>query len=121
MQVNDGNDILIGGAGEDTIDGDSGTAATTDGNDVILGDDGVANLWQGGSGTDLNVTTAFGVSANLTDRVKQVVASVDMTNGHQGVDTITGTNGEEIILGGNGRDAISANVGRDVLVGDQGE
>ncbi len=89
--VNIGN-ILIGGSGNDSIQGGIGS-------DIILGDNGVV---VGADGTS---------DANA-------IFSTDPVNG--GNDTILGGAGNDSILGGTGNDTIQGSNGTDLIIGDSG-
>jgi Ca2+-binding RTX toxin-like protein len=77
-----GNDLLIGGGGNDTLDGGKG-------DDLIFGGAGDDKI-KGGRGNDL----IFGGSGN------------DKINGGRGNDVIFGGPGDDTIKGGKGRDLI---------------
>ena len=112
--VDDGNDVIFGGAGNDTISGGAGndvidTGAGSDiacgggGNDNITAHSGLgqfARIW-GGSGTD----TIAGGNGN------------DQLFGDAGDDTITAGAGNNYIEGGDGNDVAYAGGGNGVIVG----
>lgn len=107
----DGNDIVFGGAGVDTMS----TAGADDimygkglgdflcgqsGDDVTYSGDGVDNAW-GGSGVDLT----YGDTAG------------DFLFGNDGTDTIYGGTADDIVEGNDGRDWISGGAHNDVVYG----
>src|SRR5205085_7317016 len=91
IKVGEGNNVVIGGVGADTI-----TAGAN--NDVVLGDNGHATF------------NTLGVLISIT--------TTDPSIG--GVDTITTGDGFNTVLGGIGGDLINGGQGRDVVVGDNG-
>jgi VCBS repeat-containing protein len=96
-----GNDILIGGAGNDLLDGGSGndlllggagndTLKGRDGNDILFG--GLGNdMLEGGDGNDILV-------------------------GGSGHDTLRGGEGNDILIGGPGNDSLSGGDGSDIIL-----
>ena len=87
-----GDDILLGQAGNDTIEAGRG-------NDVILGDNGRYEV-------PLN-----GVVGRITSLVGELA----------GDDLIYGGEGNDIVLGGQGDDSLYGGTGEDVIFGDSGE
>jgi len=87
---NAGDDIILGGALGDQIDG--GTE-----NNLILGDHGT-------------ITFSSGVVSEI--------AATDVTQG--GDDVITTTTGADIVVGGSGSDVITAGDGDNIILGDNG-
>ncbi len=94
IQGSMGNNILVGGDGNDTIDGGRG-------DDVLYGDNGTDEL-EGGRGND----TVYGGDGN------------DMAEGGDGNDTIYGDTGNDALKGGNDNDTLYGNDGDDTLYGD---
>jgi hypothetical protein len=120
-----GNDVINGGPGQDTI-------CAGDGNDTIAeGEDGTADTWFGGTGTDLvhfPATGSNGATIDLnTGGLAQSSVSAGDTNllglienaqGGAGADTLTGNGGPNTLTGGLGGDTLVGNGGVDLLVGD---
>ncbi len=92
----DGNDVLVGQAGADTLSGGIG-------NDVLNGGDGDDHL-SGELGND----TVYGGTGN------------DWISGGDGDDSVSGEDGVDTILGGGGGDYLSGGDGDDVMSGDDG-
>ena len=86
----EGDDVIIGGAGGDNIDGSTGQV-------VALGDNGEIEFAGG--------------------KLKRI-ETTDTTNATGGSDTITGKNVSDILVGGVLGDLISGNAGDDILIGD---
>ena len=86
-------DSLVGGAGNDTIDGSLAR-------DTIVGGAGDDNLF-GGRGKDL----IFGEAGN------------DEIIGNQGGDTLEGGSGNDTLFGDEGRDVLVGGSGSDILIG----
>lgn len=104
-----GADVLIGGMGDDTIDGDGSTGTGDDyisgglgGNDDLNGGGGNDTL-EGGKGDD----RLWGDDGN------------DIVGGEDGNDYIDGDNGADTLNGGRGDDSIIAGIG-DTLDGGRG-
>ena len=92
----DGDDVLIGGGGNDTLKGGRG-------NDVILGGAGNDTL-DGGKGNDC----LFGGEGN------------DTLHGGKGNDWLFGGGGNDRLYGGKGNDHLYGGAGNDVLRGGRG-
>ena len=92
----DGDDMLIGGTGKDTIQGNGG-------NDTIFGDGGIDDI-DGGAGND----TINGGGGG------------DIIFGDLGDDTIDGSGGDDVILGGRGDDDLNGGGGNDTVDGGEG-
>ncbi len=97
IQGNGGDDIIIGGAGNDDRVAGFGGLFGGEGNDTILGDSGR-------------------ITRNAANQVEQVESI--STNG--GNDTIDDTQGNSLIIGGTGNDTITAGAGFDLIIGDNG-
>ncbi|MEP5567020.1 MAG: LEPR-XLL domain-containing protein, partial [Halioglobus sp.] len=95
--------MVLGGAGDDTIYG-------SDGRDIIIGGDGFDKIYGGGGDDRL-----FGDSVKLSDNQIQVsLGGTDVT------DIIEGGDGNDIIAGGGGADNIDGGIGNDLILGDGG-
>jgi Ca2+-binding RTX toxin-like protein len=100
-----GNDLMIGGGGNDHLSGGSGNDAIygRGGNDDISG--GSGNDWlSGGNGNDV----IRGGSGN------------DVQFGGNGNDWLSGGSGNDLQFGGNGHDVLIGGAGSDVQVGGPG-
>ncbi len=91
-----GNDTIDGGAGRDTLIGNSG-------DDIIDGGEGEDRLL-GGFGND--------VLSGGTEN--------DILNGFNGDDSLKGGEGDDRLLGGTGNDTIGGDTGRDIMAGGDG-
>ncbi len=102
---NKDSDIMLGGAGGDSIYGDAlnGPAANDDLGDIALGDNG-------------EVDFSLQAGANLRTQI----FTLDTSNATGGIDTIEGNAADDIILGGVQGDLLRGNTGRDILIGDNG-
>uniref|UniRef100_UPI003784E0B3 calcium-binding protein n=1 Tax=Inquilinus sp. TaxID=1932117 RepID=UPI003784E0B3 len=110
----DGNDILLGGAGADSIDTGNGTnlADGGAGDDTIGG--GLNNdALHGGAGDD----TIF---ANSGDDLVLGGDGRDSLFGDSGNDTLQGGAGDDFVDGGDGNDIIVGGAGQDQLSGGAG-
>ncbi|ADG11912.1 calcium-binding protein [Caulobacter segnis] len=120
----DANDHLVGGVGDDTLDGAGGDDSLEggDGADTLIGGDGDdtldggagADTLQGGSGADILIggagnDTLDGGSGN------------DTLTGGAGADTLTGGRGDDTLDGGAGADVLVGGVGKDILIGGAGD
>ncbi|MFF9468200.1 MULTISPECIES: hypothetical protein [unclassified Methylobacterium] len=148
IEAGGGDNVVIGGAGTDTI-------TTLGGNDVILGDNGTAlfeggvrvafastdpddgardvikagdgdNIVIGSAGSD-DITTGSGADIVLGDMgvvtfENGLVREVYTTDERRGAgDVIRGGDGDNIVFGGVGRDEITTGKGADLILGDFGE
>ena len=150
VHANDLSDVLMGGAGQDSLIGGAGNdhiygnmatsvAGTTDGadyidvgagmnyangnagNDTIVAADGPDRLF-GGQGDD-HITTGNGadsINGNLGNDVITVGNGKDTVHGGQGDDVIHVGSGNDLILGDLGNDTIFAGSGHDVITGGDG-
>lgn len=103
---NVGEDTLVGGAGDDIIQGSDGADffEGNGGNDTMIGGAGEDEFY-GGTGND----------------VLQGEDGHDLLFGDAGDDTLIGGAGDDILMGGEGNDGISAGAGDDLLTGDAGD
>ncbi len=97
LEGNNGNDVLNGGAGNDRLEGDDGNDVLNGGagNDRLEGDDG-NDVLNGGAGDD----RLFGDDGN---------------------DTLNGGEGENLINGGRGDDMLSGGAGDDIYLFRRGD
>lgn len=87
----DGNNIVIGGLGNDT-------ATTMGGHDIIFGDQGEITL--------------------LASGVRSLITSADPARG--GEDHVTSGGGDDFVIGGLGSDVIVTSEGADIILSDHG-
>ncbi|MFP6765720.1 MAG: hypothetical protein VB858_18970, partial [Planctomycetaceae bacterium] len=101
----DGDDAILGGEGADSIDAGNGNDVVFGeaGDDTILGDDGGDTI-SGGDGDD----SLIGHDGN------------DAINGNTGADTIFGDLGDDLVDGGDGADRIFGGAGKDTIDGSGG-
>ncbi len=138
---NDGNDVIIGGAGDDTLYGDAG-------NDHLNGGAGADSL-VGGTGDDYYVVDNIGdqvveasgggfdsvvsiANYTLSDNVENLFLGGDGTagTGNNGdnymvanqslASTLNGLDGNDYLIGGAGNDTINGGAGNDYLDGPGG-
>lgn len=109
-----GNDVIDGGAGSDTISGNGG-------NDVLAGGDGADRIWGRGLSSPADGNDA---DADFLDGG----ADNDLLTGDDGNDVILGGTGDDVIWGDNndagtrhGNDNIDAGAGNDIANGDGGD
>ncbi|UWQ34536.1 calcium-binding protein [Leisingera sp. M527] len=101
----DGNDRLLGGAGRDTLNGG-------DGDDDLWGGSG-RDLLIGGMGDDLLIGSKHG------DRLLGGGGADELKGGH-GKDVLIGNSGNDLLVGGGGSDTLKGESGRDMLLGHKG-
>ena len=126
-----GNDMLIGGGGDDFLDGGAGNDVLqgSSGDDTLDGGTG-ADLMEGGAGNDTvdyskrtgNLRIGVGVlyddgEANEHDNVYLDVETILCGSGN---DTVTGGDANNRIVGNGGNDSLRGNYGNDTLVGGSG-
>ncbi|MGN9811670.1 calcium-binding protein [Micromonospora sp. BQ11] len=110
-----GNDRLVAGAGNDTLDGEEGV-------DTLLGGGGNDTV-NGGTGGD----SAFGGAGNDSVGGQEGADSLqggdgnDVVEGGGGADQLAGDGGDDLLDGGAGRDRVTGGVGRDTLLGGGGD
>lgn len=109
-----GDDFLVGGAFDDTIDGGEGKDKLVgrDGNDVLKGGNG-KDVLSGGNGND----TLDGGEGN--DRLQGGAGNDDLTGGDRN-DALNGGAGDDTLFSGDGNDKLTGGAGADVLAGGQG-
>jgi Ca2+-binding RTX toxin-like protein len=119
-----GDDVLIGGDGNDVISAEKGNDIIIGGNgeDILRGNEGDDLIYggadrdviQGGEGND----TIHGGSGD--DYIKGG-ADNDILYGGTGVDRLDGEDGDDIIYGGADNDKLFGHTGADTLHGDDGD
>jgi cyclophilin family peptidyl-prolyl cis-trans isomerase len=120
-----GNNILNGGAGNDTVSYSAGVSGSQ-GVNVSLATSTAQNT--GGSGTDTLISienllgTAFAdnLTGNDDDNILRGAAGNDTLLGAGGADTLIGGDGNDTLLGGDGADTLIGNDGADILRGGEG-
>ncbi|MBM2576092.1 hypothetical protein JQC91_07225 [Jannaschia sp. Os4] len=112
-QIEFGDDVVVGSAGNDTIAGDAEYASTTV--RVRAGSDRI----DGGDGDDLihGDVAAFGSNTNL----RLFAGGHDTIDGGAGADTIHGGFGEDLLRGDDGDDLLSGGARQDTLSGGAGD
>jgi serralysin len=105
-----GNDILDGANGNDVLDGGGGDDALTggNGNDMLFGSSGIDTLI-GGNGDD-------SLDGGAGNDVLAGANGDDMLDGNAGDDRMTGGNGADIMNGGAGNDRMAGGDGPDQFV-----
>lgn len=142
IETNGGVDIVLGGSGDDIIDGGSDGDALSGGagDDILIGGSG-GDILTGGSGDDLYVDVEAGdfvneVLSTGTDTVETAVAVYTMPvnieildytgtadvefTGNSSGNTITAGQGADTVLGGDGGDTIKGLDHGDTLKGQEG-
>jgi cyclophilin family peptidyl-prolyl cis-trans isomerase len=109
-----GNDMLVGGGGDDVIRGGRGgdTVAGGGGDDKLRGNRGDDEI-TGGDGDDR-------IAGGRDDDDIDGEAGDDRAKGHHGDDTMAGGEGDDMLAGGDGDDEIDGNDGDDKLRGGAG-
>jgi|GEM_PF-3414144 len=102
MLGENGDDILIGQDGTDSLDGGNNE-------DHIFGRQGNDTL-VGGFGDDY----LFG---GINDDSLLGGAGADVLRGGNDLDTLNGEDGDDILIGGSGQDVLVGGVGKDILIG----
>ncbi|TYC64145.1 hypothetical protein FMN50_01765, partial [Rhodobacterales bacterium] len=119
LALADGDDIIIGGSGNDVIHGQLGDDIIAGGggndklsggadNDIVTGGDFVFTV-----GDTVVDPTDLDLSRNLGGKL--TIGVVDAADGD---DTLDGGSGDDVLLGGGGSDTIDGGSGRDILIGD---
>ncbi len=108
-----GDDIIIGGAGKDTLDGDAG-------NDIIIGWRGSDTI-SGGIGNDLLYGDDLGFNGISGDDTIDGGAGNDVLYGGRGSDKMTGGDDNDTLYGQAGGDNMSGGSGDDILYGDDSD
>jgi Hint domain/RTX calcium-binding nonapeptide repeat (4 copies) len=123
-----GDDVIIGGAGIDTVSYPSVTNAA----DSLTIDLNVANrsatpgqaalisAYNSSHGTALSATAAGVVSSNNPAFGTDLLFSIENATGGAGNDSITGNGDANALAGGGGSDTISGGGGNDILTGGAG-
>ncbi|WP_432119713.1 calcium-binding protein [Streptomyces sp. bgisy032] len=95
-----GDDSLVGGGANDTLEGEEGadTLSGGSGNDTLIGGSGADRI-TGGSGND-------SVEGRDGADIMGSGAGNDVVEGGNGADQIVGAEGSDYVAGGNGRDII---------------
>lgn len=106
MVLGEGDDVLHGGGGNDVVGSEAGadTLSGDAGEDTVFGGEGADHLW-GGTGADH-------LHGNLGG---------DFVHGGTGADTLHGGQGDDAVRGGQGADVALGDLGDDTLFGDLGD
>ena len=104
---NNGNDVIIAGAGHDIIQG----GLLDDGADIIFGDNGVVDY------TTVHPVT---VEMHLPNEINLTANITSSEAAYGGSDQIDGGYGNDIIIGGGENDDITGYHGLDIIIGDHG-
>ena len=132
----DGNDVLTGGTGDDTLKGNVGADQLRggSGNDTLYADS-LDTVIEGGAGMDtLHVEGSMGVTIGAGAGIETAYGNVgddvfdgsDLTaaanfEGGSGNDTLTGGSGNDTLKGNAGNDTLIGGTGDDVLTGGSGD
>lgn len=109
-----GDDLLDGGEGNDSLSGGSGDDLLTGdiGNDTLLGGSGADTIF-GGDGDDY-------IEGGEGDDLLRTGLGNDTLLGGEGNDTLMNSAGDDSLVGGTGDDSIVATEGNDTLIGGEG-
>ena len=120
LALKDGQDIITGGSGSDTIYGQLG-------DDILQGGAGEDDVY-GGKGDDLvtggtfKLTTSSGTTIDLLTMTpgKAQTSSMILSvlDADDGDDRLYGGDGSDIMIGGGGNDTLEGGIAADLLVGD---
>ncbi|GAB6141325.1 hypothetical protein JCM14076_20540 [Methylosoma difficile] len=114
-----GMDILLGGAGNDTLNGVAGVDMLLGclGNDTyVVSDSRSVQFENVGEGTDLvKASVDFALSANIENMTLTGVGNINAT-GNELANTVTGNTGNNTLTGGAGVDKLVGNGGNDTFV-----
>jgi len=122
------DNVIIGGAGNDTLRGEAGHDHLIggSGDDLLIGGVG-ADVLDGGAGSDTASyeDSASGVTVNLStgeanggDAEGDTLISIENLIGSAYADALTGNSGDNVLSGGHGNDRLSAGAGgTDILDG----
>ena len=110
VQAGQGNDVVIGGAGKDNLQGDAG-------DDIIFGWRGSDTI-SGGLGNDLLYGDDLGFNNISGDDTIDGGAGNDILYGGRGSDKMSGGTENDILYGQAGGDSMSGGAGDDILYGD---
>ncbi|WP_257555134.1 cadherin domain-containing protein [Sphingobium sp. CFD-2] len=113
VQAGLGNDVIIGGAGKDNLQGDGG-------NDIIFGWRGSDTI-SGGAGDDLLYGDDLGFNNISGDDTIDGGTGNDILYGGRGSDRMTGGDDDDILYGQAGGDNMSGGSGNDILHGDDAD
>ncbi len=128
-----GIENVTGGAGDDTISGDTnanvlnggGGADTLSGglgNDTLNGAGGTDTASYADEGADMFVDLAAGTArrGSAAAAVEDTLTSIENVTGGFGNDTITGSNAANVLSGGSGADTLRGAGGNDTIAGGAG-
>lgn len=109
-----GNDIILGTRGNDTINAKGGNdiVCAQGGNDTIDGGSGNDAIYAG-NGNDV-------VNGGTGDDLLRGQNGNDVVNGGAGRDNVHGNNGNDTVNGGDGNDYVSGQDGKDTVTGGAG-
>lgn len=128
------NNIIDGGAGNDDLDGGAGDdtfsmGSASDGEDVIAGGVGTDTVDYSGRAVAVTVTIAADETAagaglgndGASNEHDDILFSVENVFGGAGNDVITGSAGGNQLVGNDGNDDLTGGAGNDVLEGGDGD
>lgn len=129
LRGDDGDDLLIGGLGDDTLEGGAGF-------DILAGEQG-DDSYRGGADNDfadhefatqpivasLVTNTASGEGADTYDSIEGIIGSRhnDRLTGNSVFNALVGLGGADVIRGGGAGDNLFGNSGSDSLFGEAGD
>jgi len=118
----DGDDLVIGSAGDDEFEGGDGQDCLIGlgGNDTIEGNQGLDHI-EGGEGDDHLYGEGRGLIVDGEPDVIHGGPGNDLLDGAPGFDELYGEDGDDKLLGGNGEDILIGGNGNDELHGGPNE
>ena len=117
ISTGDGHDVIIGGLGGLTIEGEV-TIAAGDGDNIVIADEGFIQYQQYQDQDDTDMTSVlWEVSSLYLDNTAEGDTDLD-TFVQGGNETITTGTGSDIIIAGLGNDTIDASDGDNAVLGD---
>jgi len=120
----DGSDQLEGGLGDDTLDGGAGLNSMDGGggDDIVIGGND-ADIMSGGGGNDAlyGYDGADRLDGGDGDDFLWGGAGADQISGGEGADVVRGDGGDDTISGGIGNDTLAGEGGNDVIDGGDGD
>jgi len=115
LVVDDKRDVIVGGAGNDTL---TGSALSGDDGDIIFG--GETNQLEAAPATAKDIRALVeGLGATVTATNNQQPVGYVAASG-DGADKIDGGHGNDSLVGGKGDDTVAGQQGDDLVLGDEG-
>lgn len=110
-----GNDNLIGGAGNDTLDGGIGS-----GNDVLTGGADIDTVTYATAPSAVSVSLLVTTAQNTGGAGTDTITTVENLTGSAFDDTLSGNNATNTLTGGAGNDTLNGRAGLNTMIGGTG-